>query len=54
MKKYICVPCGYIYDPENGDTDSDIDPGTLFEELPENWVCPSCGLGKEEFEAEED
>lgn len=54
MKKYICVPCGYIYDPEVGDMDSDIDPGTLFEELPENWVCPSCGLGKEEFEAEED
>lgn len=49
MKKYVCEPCGYIYDPEAGDIDSGVMPGTLFEELPEEWVCPVCGLGKEVF-----
>lgn len=49
MKKYICIPCGYIYDPAVGDPDEDIEPGTAFEDLPEDWVCPVCGEGKEEF-----
>ncbi|MDD3695596.1 MAG: rubredoxin [Lentisphaeria bacterium] len=48
MKKYECV-CGYIYDPELGDPDNDVSPGTAFEDLPEDWVCPDCGLGKDAF-----
>ncbi len=50
MAKYKCTVCGYIYDPEKGDPDSGIKPGTPFEELPEDWVCPECGVGKDEFE----
>jgi rubredoxin len=50
MTKYRCKVCGYIYDPEEGDADSGIEPGTLFEDLPDGWVCPICGAGKEEFE----
>lgn len=49
MKKYICEPCGYEYDPEIGDPDAGIAPGTAFEDLPEDWVCPICGMGKEVF-----
>ena len=52
MKKYVCDPCGYVYDPELGDPDNGIAPGTAFEDLPEDWVCPICGVGKEEFSAE--
>ncbi len=51
--KYVCGVCGYIYDPEEGDPDSDIEPGTEFSDLPEDWVCPLCGAGKDEFSAEE-
>ena len=47
MKKYICEPCGYEYDPEKGDPDAGIEPGTAFE--PDDWVCPICGMGKEVF-----
>lgn len=50
MAKYRCIVCGYIYDPENGDPDGGIEPGTLFEALPDNWVCPVCGAAKSEFE----
>ena len=54
MKKYVCEPCGYVYDPELGDPDSGVQPGTAFEDIPEDWVCPWCGLGKDVFvEAEE-
>lgn len=53
MKKYVCAPCGYVYDPELGDPDNGIAPGTPFEDLPEDWVCPICYQGKEEFEEEE-
>ena len=53
MVKYRCKVCGYVYDPKKGDPDSGIEPGTLFEELPEDWVCPICGVGKEDFEKEE-
>lgn len=53
MKKYECQDCGYIYDPELGDEENGIAPGTLFEDLPEDWVCPDCGVGKEEFEVVE-
>ncbi len=54
MKKYECTVCGYIYDPELGDPEADIPPGTPFEELPDDWVCPLCGVGKEEFVEVED
>jgi len=50
QKKYKCKICGYIYDPRKGDPDSGIAPGTSFEELPEDWVCPVCGASKDEFE----
>jgi len=52
MEKYVCTVCGYIYDPEAGDADSGIKPGTPFEELPDDWVCPICGAGKDDFEKE--
>ena len=50
MEKWLCVPCGYIYDPEIGDQDQDIAPGVKFEDLPDSWVCPLCGAPKEDFE----
>ena len=54
MKKYVCTPCGYVYDPELGDPDNGIAPGTAFEDLPDDWTCPICGVGKDEFEVEEE
>ncbi len=53
MKKYICEPCGYEYDPELGDPDNGIPPGTPFESLPGNWLCPICFVGKDMFSEEE-
>lgn len=53
MDKYVCTICGYIYNPEKGDTDNGIAPGTPFKELPDTWVCPVCGVGKEMFERAE-
>jgi len=50
MNKYKCLVCGYIYDPSSGDPDNGIAPGTSFEDLPEGWVCPECGVGKDQFE----
>ena len=50
MKKYICMICTYEYDPEKGDPEGGVAPGTPFEELPDTWVCPTCGAGKESFE----
>ncbi len=50
MQKYRCIVCGYIYDPQKGDPESDIKPGTAFEKLPDSWVCPICGVGKDRFE----
>jgi len=47
--KYRCLVCDYIYDPEKGDPDSGIEPGTEFEDLPDDWLCPVCGVGKEQF-----
>jgi rubredoxin len=52
MDKYECIACGYIYDPAVGDPDSGIAPGTSFESLPEDWLCPVCGVGKDMFEKE--
>jgi len=50
MKKYKCLMCGYVYAPEAGDPDGGIKPGTAFEDLPDDWVCPDCGVGKDEFD----
>ncbi|BDU51220.1 rubredoxin [Haliovirga abyssi] len=50
MKKYVCVVCGYVYDPEVGDADAGVAEGTAFENLPEDWVCPVCGVDKDQFE----
>ncbi len=50
MKKYACQICGYVYEPEKGDPDGKIPPGTAFESLPVSWVCPVCGAAKDQFE----
>ena len=50
MKKYQCTVCGYVYDPVEGDPDSGIPPGTLFEDIPDDWSCPVCGVSKSDFE----
>ncbi|AJC74216.1 MAG: rubredoxin [Pseudothermotoga sp.] len=50
MQKYRCIICGYVYDPAEGDPDNDIAPGTPFDDVPEDWVCPVCGAPKEDFE----
>ncbi len=50
MKKYRCLMCGWIYDESAGDPGSGVEPGTKFEDIPDDWVCPECGAGKEEFE----
>jgi len=49
MAKYQCEPCGYIYDPALGDPDNGVAAGTAFEDLPADWICPVCGVSKEEF-----
>jgi len=54
MKKYICEVCDYIYDPELGDPDEGIAPGTAFEDIPDDWTCPDCGVTKEDFIALEE
>ncbi|HDZ76493.1 MAG TPA: rubredoxin [Candidatus Omnitrophica bacterium] len=50
MDKYRCTVCEYIYDPQIGDSDNGIAAGTSFDDLPDDWVCPECGVGKESFE----
>ena len=50
MAKYVCTVCGYEYDPAAGDPDNGVAPGTAFEDLPEDSVCPACGVGKDQFE----
>ena len=50
MTKYVCSICSYVYDPEQGDPDAGIEPGTKFEDLPDDWVCPECGAIKDQFE----
>lgn len=54
MQKYLCPPCGYIYDPVLGDPDGGIAPGTPFEDIPEDWICPLCGVPKSMFELYEE
>lgn len=52
MSKWVCVVCGYVYDPEIGDEEHGIAPGTAFEDLPDDWVCPLCDVDKTNFEEE--
>lgn len=47
--KYVCNVCGYVYDPKVGDTEHGVAPGTTFEDLPDDWSCPECGVSKSEF-----
>jgi rubredoxin---NAD+ reductase len=49
FQSYICNICGYVYNEEEGDDDGNLPPGTRFEDIPENWVCPVCGAAKKEF-----
>jgi rubredoxin len=51
MQKYECLVCGYVYDPEKGDPTQNVEPGTAFGDLPDDWTCPDCGVGKDQFEA---
>ena len=53
MTKYQCTVCNYIYDPAIGDVEHNIPPGTTFADLPADWLCPECGVGKEMFEITE-
>lgn len=53
MQKYVCETCGWVYDPEVGDPDNGIAPGTAFEDLPDDFVCPICGVGKDDFKPED-
>ena len=50
MQKYRCEVCGYVYDPAKGDPVGGIEAGTSFEDLPDDWECPICGVGKDQFE----
>lgn len=49
MQRFVCDVCGYVYDPSIGDPDSGIAPGTPFSDIPDDWVCPECGVGKGDF-----
>lgn len=53
MDRYVCTICGYVYDPEQGDPDNGVAPGTKWEDVPDDWECPVCGASKEDFEKEE-
>lgn len=50
MEKYKCLVCGYVYDPEKGDPDNGVPPKTVFADIDDSWVCPECGVGKDQFE----
>jgi len=54
MKKYLCIVCGYIYDEELGMPDEGIAPGTRWEDVPDDWACPDCGVNKDDFELMEE
>jgi len=52
MDNYVCSVCGYVYNPKEGDTNNNINPGTAFNDLPDDWVCPLCGATKDQFNKE--
>jgi rubredoxin len=49
MQKWVCDACGWVYDPAAGDPEGDVAPGTAFEDIPDDWVCPECGADKSQF-----
>jgi rubredoxin len=49
MEKWKCTVCDYIYDPDEGDPNNAVAPGTKFEDIPDSWVCPECGVSKDQF-----
>lgn len=53
MTKYVCIVCGWVYDPQKGDPDNGVAPGTAFADIPDDWVCPECGAEKDQFEPQE-
>ncbi len=53
MDKYVCVVCGWVYDPAEGDPDNGVESGTPFEDIPDDWTCPVCGATKDQFEKED-
>ena len=53
MDSYVCLVCGYVYDPTEGDPDNGVLAGTAWDKVPEDWVCPLCGVGKDQFEKED-
>ena len=53
MEKYVCLVCGYVYDPEEGDSDNGVAAGTAFADIPDDWTCPVCGVEKDQFEPEQ-
>ncbi len=53
MDRYECEICGYVYDPQEGDPDNGVDPGTSFDDLPDDWECPVCGAPKDDFSKED-
>jgi rubredoxin len=53
MGKWVCTICGYVYDPALGDPDNGVDPGTAWEDVADDWLCPICGASKDDFEKEE-
>jgi rubredoxin len=50
--QYVCTTCNYVYNPEEGDPDGGIAPGTAFEDIPDDWICPVCGVSKDMFESQ--
>ena len=52
MDKYVCNVCGYVYDPAEGDPENGVSPGTSFDDVPDDWLCPVCGAPKSEFTKE--
>ena len=50
MQKYVCTLCGYEYDPAEGDPNNNVAPGTAWEQVPEDWTCPVCAAGKDNFD----
>jgi rubredoxin len=52
MDRYVCTICGYVYDPEQGDPDNGVAPGTKWDDVPDDWQCPVCGAAKSDFEKE--
>ena len=53
MKRYKCNSCSYVYDPETGDPENGVAPGTSFDQIPDDWVCPDCGAPKDDFSPED-